>query len=197
MTPIRKDEKEYNLNRARALFRDKAQSVNTEIQQKAQELSDKKKPTFQKLVKVDKKMAALIEAEKKYKKHLENKDATEKKLFLDMQKKAKEVSEHLTRVSNVRNWSKSFNNYSIREVDSPASDEFIDDLNTCCYDESYKYIEDNHKLRKVLQDLHDRVEAVFNMGLSLHTAQMEAKKIYNEAGIDYYIPPALLALPSK
>mgnify|MGYP003142099686 FL=1 len=142
-------------------------------------------------------MAALIEAEKKYKKHLENKDATEKKLFLDMQKKAKEVSEHLTRVSNVRNWSKSFNNYSIREVDSPASDEFIDDLNTCCYDESYKYIEDNHKLRKVLQDLHDRVEAVFNMGLSLHTAQMEAKKIYNEAGIDYYIPPALLALPSK
>ena len=197
MTPIRKDEKEDNLNRARALFRDKAQSVNTEIQQKAQELSDKKKPTFQKLVKVDKKMAALIEAEKKYKKHLENKDATEKKLFLDMQKKAKEVSEHLTRVSNVRNWSKSFNNYSIREVDSPASDEFIDDLNTCCYDESYKYIEDNHKLRKVLQDLHDRVEAVFNMGLSLHTAQMEAKKIYNEAGIDYYIPPALLALPSK
>ena len=197
MTPIRKDEKEYNLNRARALFRDKAQSVNTEIQQKAQELSDKKKPTFQKLVKVDKKMAALIEAEKKYKKHLENKDATEKKLFLDMQKKAKEVSEHLTRVSNVRNWSKSFNNYSIREVDSPASDEFIDDLNTCCYDESYKYIEDNHKLRKVLQDLHDRVEAVFNMGLSLHTAPMEAKKIYNEAGIDYYIPPALLALPSK
>tara|TARA_R100001015_G_C4558929_1_gene119178 strand:+ start:76 stop:669 length:594 start_codon:yes stop_codon:yes gene_type:complete len=197
MTPIRKDEKEYNLNRARNLFRDKAQSVNTEIQQKAQELSDKKKPTFQKLIKVDKKMTALIEAEKKYKKHLDNKDATEKKLFLDMQKKAKEVSEHLTRVSNVRNWSKSFNNYSIREVDSPASGEFIDDLNTCCYDESYKYIEDNHKLRKVLQDLHDKVEAVFNMGLSLHTAQIEAKKIYNEAGIEYYIPPALLALPSK
>jgi hypothetical protein len=35
------------------------------------------------------------------------------------------------------------------------------------------------------------------MGLSLHTAQMEAKKIYNEAGIEYYIPPALLQLPSK
>ena len=33
MTPIRKDEKEYNLNRARNLFRDKAQSVRTEIQQ--------------------------------------------------------------------------------------------------------------------------------------------------------------------
>ena len=88
MTPIRKDEKEYNLNRARNLFRDKAQAVRTEIQQKAQELSDKKKPSFQKLVKVDKKMSALIDAEKKYKKHMQNKDSTEKKLFLDMQKNA-------------------------------------------------------------------------------------------------------------
>ena len=79
MTPIRKDEKEYNLNRARNLFRDKAQAVRTEIQQKAQELSDKKKPSFQKLVKVDKKMSALIDAEKKYKKHMQNKDSTEKK----------------------------------------------------------------------------------------------------------------------
>ena len=58
------------------------------------------------LVKVDKKMAALIDSEKRYKKHMQNKDATEKKLFLDMQKKAKDVSEHLTRVSNVRSWSK-------------------------------------------------------------------------------------------
>lgn len=197
MTPIRKDEKEYNLNRARNLFRDKAQIVRTEIQQQAQDLSDKKKPTFQKLVKVDKKMAALIDAEKKYKKHMQNKDATEKKLFYDMQKKAKEVSEHLKRVSNVRSWDKSFTDFRVNDIDSPASDEFIEDLNSCCYDESFKYIEDNHKLRKVLQDLHDKVEAVFNMGLSLHTAQMEAKKIYNQAGIEYYIPPALLALPSK
>ena len=128
MTPIRKDEKEYNLNRARNLFRDKAQSVRTEIQQQAQDLSDKKKPSFQKLVKVDKKMTALIDAEKKYKKHMQNKDATEKKLFYDMQKKAKEVSEHLKRVSNVRSWDKSFNNFNVSDIDSPASDEFIEDF---------------------------------------------------------------------
>jgi hypothetical protein len=83
MTPIRKDEKEYNLNRARNLFRNKAQSVRTEIQQQAQDLADKKKPSFQKLVKVDKKMTALINAEKAYKKHMQNKDATEKKLFYE------------------------------------------------------------------------------------------------------------------
>ena len=197
MTPIRKDEKEYNLNRAKNLFRDKAQSVRTEIQQQAQDLSDKKKPSFQKLVKVDKKMTALIDAEKRYKKHMQNKDATEKKLFYDMQKKAKEVSEHLKRVSNVRSWDKSFSDFRVNDIDSPASDEFIEDLNSCCYDESFKYIEDNHKLNKILLNLHDKVEAVFQMGLSLQMAQIEAKKIYNEAGIEYYIPPALLQLPSK
>jgi len=197
MTPIRKDEKEYLLERMNKLFRNKAQAVESEIQQQAQELADKKKPSFQKLVKVDKKMSSLIEAEKKYKKHMQNKDATEKKLFLDMQKKAKEVSEHLSRVSNVRSWSRSFNDYRTNDIDSPASDDFLDDLNRCCYDESLKYVTDNHKLRKVLTDMRDEVEATINSGLSLATAQIEAKKIYNRAGIEYFLPAALTALPSK
>ena len=54
MTPIRKDEKEYLLERMNKLFRNKAQAVESEIQQQAQELADKKKPSFQKLVKVEK-----------------------------------------------------------------------------------------------------------------------------------------------
>ena len=183
MTPIRKDEKEYLLERMNKLFRNKAQAVESEIQQQAQELADKKKPSFQKLVKVEKKMSSLIEAEKRYKKHMQN--------------KAKEVSEHLSRVSNVRSWSRSFNDYRTNDIDSPASDDFLDDLNRCCYDESLKYVTDNHKLRKVLTDMRDEVEATINSGLSLATAQIEAKKIYNRAGIEYFLPAALTALPTK
>ena len=72
-------------------FRYKAQAIESEIQQEAQTLSDKKKPSFQKLVKVDKKMTNLIEAEKKYKKHLMNKDAIERKLLEDVRKKLKKL----------------------------------------------------------------------------------------------------------
>ena len=57
-------------------------------------------------------MANLIEAEKKYKKHLMNKDAIERKLLEDAKKKAKEVEDHCNRVRNVRDWSESFSNYS-------------------------------------------------------------------------------------
>ena len=79
MTPIRKDEKEHLLSVCNKKFNAREQSVTFEIQRNAQELSDKKKGSFQKLIKVDKKMSALIEAEKKYKKHIQSKDAIEKK----------------------------------------------------------------------------------------------------------------------
>ena len=65
MTPIRKDEKEHLLSVCNKKFNLREQSVQTEIQKDAQELSDKKRASFLKLIKVDKKMSSLIEAEKK------------------------------------------------------------------------------------------------------------------------------------
>ena len=78
MTPIRKDEKEHLLNVCNKKFNLREQSISTEIQKDAQELADKKKASFLKLIKVDKKIETLIEAEKKYKKHVQNKDELEK-----------------------------------------------------------------------------------------------------------------------
>ena len=54
MTPIRKDEKEHLLSVCNKKFNLREQSVQTEIQKDAQELSDKKRSSFLKLIKVDK-----------------------------------------------------------------------------------------------------------------------------------------------
>ena len=197
MTPIRKDEKEHLLSVCNKKFNAREQSISFEIQRDAQELSDKKKGSFQKLIKVDKKMSALIEAEKKYKKHIQNKDAIEKKLLEDVSKKAKEVQEHLERVNNVRKWGRDFSDYRTNYIDDPASGDFIATLNKCCYEESLQYVSDNHKLKAQLEDMRDQVIMTINSGLALATTQAEVKKIYNEAGIDYYLPQALLQLPSK
>ena len=197
MTPIRKDEKEHLLSVCNKKFNLREQSVQTEIQKDAQELSDKKRASFLKLIKVDKKMATLIEAEKKYKKHVQNKDELEKRLLNDLVKKAKEVQDHLERVNRVRSWNKSFDDWRGHNIDEPPSDEFIDTLNSACYDESDRHIENNHKLKAKLDDMRDQVIMTINSGLALATTQAEVKKIYNEAGIDYYLPQALLALPSK
>ena len=157
----------------------------------------KKIASFLKLFKVDKKMSSLIEAEKKYKKLLQSKDEIEKRLLNDLVKKAKEVQDHLERVNRVRSWKKDFSDWRGHNIDTPPSDEFIDSLNSACYDESYRYIENNHKLKAKLDDMRDQVIMTINSGLALATTQAEVKKIYNEAGIDYYLPQALLQLPSK
>ena len=54
MKPIRSNELEHYKEEINKKFRYKAQAIESEIQQEAQTLSDKKKPSFQKLVKVDK-----------------------------------------------------------------------------------------------------------------------------------------------
>jgi hypothetical protein len=166
MKPIRSNELEHYKEEINKKFRYKAQAIESEIQQEAQTLSDKKKPSFQKLVKVDKKMSNLIEAEKKYKKHLMNKDAIERKLLEDVRKKAKEVEDHCSRVKNVRDWSDSFSNYSHRhEIDDQASDYFESKLNDACYQEAIKHVTDNHKLRKILES---KRELAYNILYSLN-----------------------------
>tara|TARA_R110001599_G_scaffold20462_7_gene77387 strand:+ start:991 stop:1608 length:618 start_codon:yes stop_codon:yes gene_type:complete len=198
MTPIRKPEQEFLLDMANKKFRNKAQSVDSEIQSKAQELADKKKPGFQKLVKVDKKMVTLIEAEKKYKKHLQSKDAIERKLLDDVRKKAQEVSEHLSRVKNVRNWNGvRFDDYSSRhEIDDQASDHFMSELSDACYKESHKHIEDNHEIRNNLESKRELVMSIIYSGASLQSIQGELFKAYKSSGIEYYLPSTLLALPT-
>ena len=65
MKPMRSNELEHYKSGVDSNFRSKATSIDTEINQQAQELADKKKPTFAKILKVDKKLSNLIEAEKK------------------------------------------------------------------------------------------------------------------------------------
>ena len=195
MKPIRSNELEHYREEINKKFRHKAQAIESEIQQEAQELSDKKKPSFQKLVKVDKKLANLIEAEKKYKKHLMNKDAIERKLLEDVRKKAKEVEDHCSRVSNVRNWSESFSNYSHRhEIDDQASDYFISQLSDACYQEAVKHVTSNHKLRKILESKRELAYNILYSGGDINAILSELVKAFKSADIEYAVPSSLLQL---
>jgi type I site-specific restriction endonuclease len=195
MKPIRSNELEHYKEEINKKFRYKAQAIESEIQQEAQTLSDKKKPSFQKLVKVDKKMANLIEAEKKYKKHLMNKDAIERKLLEDVRKKAKEVEDHCNRVKNVRDWSDSFSGYSSRhEIDDQASDYFISQLNDACYQEALKHITQNHKLRQILESKRELAYNILYSGGDINAILSELVKAFKSADIEYAVPSSLLQL---
>ena len=195
MKPIRREELEHYREEINKKFRHKAQAIESEIQQEAQELSDKKKPSFQKLVKVDKKMANLIEAEKKYKKHLMNKDAIERKLLEDVRKKAKEVEDHCNRVKNVRDWSDNFSGYSHRhEIDDQASDYFMGQLDDACYQEAFKSVQSNHKLRQILESKRELAYNILYSGGDINAILSELVKAFKSADIEYAVPSSLLQL---
>ena len=198
MKPMRSNELEHYKSGVDSNFRSKATSIDTEINQQAQELSDKKKPTFPKMLKVDKKLSSLIEAEKKYKAYIKNKDNVEDQLLNQVRKNAKLVEDHLTRIGNIRAWSReSFNGYEIKDIDDLASDYFFDKLDSACYNESEKTVKKNHKLRWELQAKKDYCLNILHSGADINSILKELVLGYKSAGIVYNIPQSLLALPSK
>ena len=198
MKPMRSNELEHYKTGVDSNFRSKATSIDTEINQQAQELADKKKPTFAKILKVDKKLSNLIESEKKYKAYIKNKDNVEDQLANQVRKNAKLVEDHLTRIGNIRAWSReSFNGYEIKDIDDLASDYFFDKLDSACYNESEKTVKKNHKLRWELQAKKDYCLNILHSGADINSILKELVLGYKSAGIVYNIPQSLLALPSK
>ena len=198
MKPLRSNELEHYKEGVKSNFRSKATSIDTEINQQAQELADKKKPTFAKILKVDKKLSSLIESEKKYKAYIKNKDNVEDQLANQVRKNAKLVEDHLTRIGNIRAWSReSFNGYEIKDVDNQPSNYFFDKLDSACFDESEKYAKKNHKLRWELQAKQDYCMNILHSGSDINSILRELVLGYKSAGITYNIPKSLLMLPSN
>jgi len=198
MKPMRSNELEHYKLGVDSNFRSKATSIDTEINQQAQELADKKKPTFAKILKVDKKLSSLIEAEKKYKAYIKNKDNVEDQLSNQVRKNAKIVEDHLSRIGNVRSWSReSFNGYEIKDIDNQPSEYFLDKLDSACFDESEKYAKKNHKLRWELQAKKDYCMNILHSGADINSILRELVSGYKSAGITYNIPKSLLSLPSQ
>ena len=198
MKPMRSNELEHYKSGVESNFRSKATSIDTEINQQAQELADKKKPTFPKILKVDKKLSNLIESEKKYKAYIKNKDSVEDQLLNQVRKNAKIVEDHLTRIGNIRSWSReSFDDYNCKDIDDLASSYFLNRLDSTCFEESEKHVKKNHKLRWELQAKKDYCMNILHSGSDINSILRELVLGYKSAGITYNIPKSLLALPSQ
>ena len=198
MKPIRSNELDHYKSQIDNKFRSKATAIDTEINQQAQEASDRTKPKFAKLLKVDKKLSSLIEAEKKYTAYIKNKDDVEERLLNQVRKNAKLVEIHLARLSNVRSWNReNFNGYELKDLDNQPSDYFTEKLDGICFDEAEKHAKNHHKLRWELQAKKEYAENILYSGGDINSILKELCVAFKTAGITYQIPKSLLALPSK
>ena len=118
MKPIRSNELEFWTNFVQDKFRDKREDIDTEINQKAQEVADKTKDAFIKKCGVDK---ILKEATKKYDAWISfkrNKKATEEKLEEDFTNTVRQATDILERLEKSRRWSVYFGDSDcLRDLD--------------------------------------------------------------------------------
>ena len=191
MKPIRSNELEFFNTIIEDKFRDKRQTLETDLNQEAQKMADKQSSNMAKQCGVDKEIKALEIADKKYKDFLSTKELQEDKLFHTVRDIGVQLTAKLERLNKVREWNKSFDDFKPKE---DGVDYFINKLDDCCYDEAYRLAQKNHKVYNKLQDMKTASRVILHTGSDINSTVTTLKSEMAKAGIDLPVPTHLLQL---
>lgn len=191
MKPIRSNELEFFNTIIEDKFRDKRQTLETDLNQEAQKMADKQSSNMAKQCGVDKEIKALEIADKKYKDFLATKELQEDKLFHTVRDIGVQLTAKLERLNKVREWDKSFDDFKPKEN---GVDYFTNKLDDCCYDEAYRLAKKSHKVYNKLQDMKTASRVILHTGSDINSTVTTLKSEMAKAGIDLPVPTHLLQL---
>ena len=191
MKPIRSNELEFFNTIIEDKFRDKRQTLETDLNQEAQKMADKQSSNMAKQCGVDKEIKALEIADKKYKDFLATKELQEDKLFHTVRDIGTQLTAKLERLNKVREWDKSFDDFKPKE---DGVDYFINKLDDCCYQEANKMVKKNHKVYNKLQDMKTASRVILHTGSDINSTVTTLKTEMAKADIDLPVPTHLLQL---
>ena len=191
MKPIRSNELEFFNTIIEDKFRDKRQTLETDLNQEAQKMADKQSSNMAKQCGVDKEIKALEIADKKYKDFLATKELQEDKLFHTVRDIGTQLTAKLERLNKVREWNKSFDDFKPKEN---GVDYFTNKLDHCCYDEAYRLAKKSHKVYNKLQDMKTASRVILHTGSDINSTVTTLKSEMAKAGIDLPVPTHLLQL---
>jgi|TARA_R110002124_G_C8650042_1_gene489170 hypothetical protein len=191
MKPIRSNELEFFNTIIEDKFRDKRQTLETDLNQEAQKMADKQSSNMAKQCGVDKEIKALEIADKKYKDFLATKELQEDKLFHTVRDIGTQLTAKLERLNKVREWNKSFDDFKPKEN---GVDYFTNKLDDCCYDEAYRLAKKSHKVYNKLQDMKTASRVILHTGSDINSTVTTLKSEMAKAGIDLPVPTHLLQL---
>jgi|TARA_R110002126_G_scaffold197635_1_gene345377 hypothetical protein len=191
MKPIRSNELEFFNTIIEDKFRDKRQTLETDLNQEAQKMADKQSSNMAKQCGVDKEIKALEIADKKYKDFLATKELQEDKLFHTVRDIGTQLTAKLERLNKVREWDKSFDDFKPKEN---GVDYFTNKLDDCCYDEAYRLAKKSHKVYNKLQDMKTASRVILHTGSDINSTVTTLKSEMAKAGIDLPVPTHLLQL---
>jgi hypothetical protein len=193
MKPIRSNELEFWTNFVQDKFRDKREDIDTEINQKAQEVADKTRDAFIKKCGVDK---ILKEAKKKYDAWISfkrNKKATEEKLEEDFTNTVRQATDIMERLEKSRRWNTYFGDTDcLRDLDK--LERKIQEAN---YEEAKKEARKLHKVYNLLGATEESCKVDIHTGADIKDVVSSLKRRMSKVEIPLDISNNLLALPNN
>jgi hypothetical protein len=192
MKPIRKDELEFWNNFTNDEFYEKQRSVDTEISQEAQSISEKKKHSFVKECGLYKELENLKKQHKAYQDFRDNKAIMENKLKEAWEKSANEFQTKAIRLGKARGWNDVYFNNETMYPDNAESK-----LNEACFEEAKGYVRKNHKVYNSLDKIKKKCKMIIHTGAHINSVVSSLKKEMSKAEITLEVPQTLLELPSK
>ena len=189
MKPIRSNELLYLDKVINEKFYNKRQDVATEISQEAQTFADKAGKHFPKELKVEKKLNDLNKAYKDYAEFIRNKEVVEDELRSKVKNLAEQVEEHLDKYRQSRNWDVRFDSYDIRD-DNPVN-YFERAIREACFEEAKTKATKEHKIYNLLNSQQEYAKNILYSGGDINTVNIELKKAFNDAQIEFQLPKSL------
>ena len=190
MKPIRSNELEFWNNLVSDEFRSKQEDIETEISQKAQDVSDNTNDAFIKKCGVE---SDLKEKTKKYEKYLDfkiTKKEKENSLYREYADSRDNMLEKLQRLSKSRNWDRSFSDTDV------TPDDIKKNLRDCNYREAYKHAEKKHAVYNQLRRIKKNCKVAIHTGADIKDVVATLSNEMKKAQIDLDVPSSLLGLPS-
>jgi DNA-binding transcriptional regulator GbsR (MarR family) len=191
MKPIRNNELEFFKELINSKFRDRKETVDTEISMEANKLADKQKPHFAKKLGIDKLLKKVEIASKKYHDFKQTMEHTENQLFRECNDVADELSRKLEHYNKARKWEAEFSNFRTKE---DTVTYFTSKLDEVCYEEAKKHIQKNHAIYNQLQDMQDNCKLVVHTGADINNTVKALQKEMSKASIKLPIPEQLLQI---
>jgi len=192
MKPIRKDELEFWNSFTNDEFYEKQRSVDTEISQEAQSISEKKKTNFAKECGLHKELVNVYKHYNAYNDFVNNKSITEKKLKNAWENASSLFNSKAIRLGKARGWHDIY-----WDKGSISPDSIEQKLNEACFEEAKGYVRKNHKVYNSLDKIKKKCKMIIHTGAHINSVVSSLKKEMSKAEITLEVPQTLLELPSK
>ena len=197
MKPIRSNELLHLDTLIKSKFRDRRQTIESDIESTTQKQTDKNYKKFVERLGIKAQIKAFKEADQKLVKFQEQKESYESKLSGIRQTKKRELVDKIQSWSSIRGWKDSYK--ETMHIDIKDFDDVEGVLSAACKQETKKAVEKlpKFKVKHDLDLLEEQAQNVLYSGSNIKETWNYLGQVFQSSGIPVAAPKGFLQIESK